>query len=365
MRRPDTIRALAGASLLALGLGLSGGASAQSLACGEPYTVARGDSLSGIAKRVYGEASGFQIIYSANSGAIGPNPALIRVGMTLDIPCLDETTASTADPSAIREKETTDALPAPDDRQIRVVTASDWAPFSDESQEQGGMMTEVMNVALAASDYKPRYKIDFINDWGAHLQPLLSDHAYDFGMPWFKPNCDVVEKLGPGSQFRCNNLAWSEPLFEQVIGYYTRATDPAYTEHAQLFGKTVCRPAGYSTYMLEENDLVEPNVTLRRPAGPAEMFTDLVNGDCDVAVIATETANDALAKLDIAPKVVAHEPLGTVATLHAVISRTHPRRDEYLEILNNGILKIKADQRWFEIVRRHLAEHKARMATGS
>ena len=69
--------------------------------------------------------------------------------MVLDIPCLDGAVpASTADNSVIRREATTELLPAPEDRQIRIVTASDWAPYLNEDQEQGGMITEIVNVSM-------------------------------------------------------------------------------------------------------------------------------------------------------------------------------------------------------------------------
>jgi len=335
-------------------------AEAADIACDTTYTVVSGDSLSGIAARAYGSTGSFQIIYSANAETIGGNPALIKVGQQLTIPCLEATTASTAATDTIREEETTEALPAPDDRQIRFVTATDWAPFSNEDQEQGGMMTEVVNVAMAAADGEPDYKIDFINDWGSHMRPLISDHAYDMTFPWFRPNCDVVDKLGDGSKFRCNNLDWSDPLYEQVVGWYTRATDPAPANHAELSGKTLCRPAGYATFMMEEHGLVEPNITLVRPSSPAECFSGLVEGKFDGVVITSDVAEDAIAATGTADQVRFNDALSQVATLHAVIAKTHPDKERILEKLNSGIAKINTDQRWFEIVKRHLAEHAAK-----
>jgi nucleoid-associated protein YgaU len=49
------------------------------------YTVKSGDSLSKIAKEVYGEASQWKKIYEANRDRI-KNPDLIQPGWTLDIP---------------------------------------------------------------------------------------------------------------------------------------------------------------------------------------------------------------------------------------------------------------------------------------
>ena len=345
----------------AAAVAMTGPSAAKSIDCGQSYTISRGDTLSGIAQRAYGNRGGFQLIYSANAEAIGPNPNRINVGMALKIPCLDAPTkASTADDSKIRTAATTTALPAPDKRVIRILTATDWAPFLDQKQKQGGMLTEITNVAMSVADGKPKYKIDWINDWSAHLRPLIADHAYDMGIAWFRPNCDVIDKLGDGSKFRCNNLDWSEPLFEQVIGYYTRTGEPAPKAHKDLFGKKVCRPSGYSIFMLEEKDLVKPNVELLRPGTVAANFEMLADGRCDVVVLAVDVSEGEIEKQGLGEKVQANPSLAQIATLHAVIAKTHPQGKEILATLDSGLKKIKSDTRWFSIIRRHLAEHRAK-----
>lgn len=50
------------------------------------YTVARGDTLSAIAKRYLGSASDWQKLYEKNRSVIGSDPNLIRPGQTLVIP---------------------------------------------------------------------------------------------------------------------------------------------------------------------------------------------------------------------------------------------------------------------------------------
>jgi nucleoid-associated protein YgaU len=49
------------------------------------YVVVAGDSLSKIAKRIYGDAGQWQLIFEANRNQI-QNPDLIRAGQTLVIP---------------------------------------------------------------------------------------------------------------------------------------------------------------------------------------------------------------------------------------------------------------------------------------
>ena len=53
------------------------------------YTVVKGDSLSRIAKAIYGDAGKWKAIYAANQQVIGSNPDLIKPGQVLVIPELE------------------------------------------------------------------------------------------------------------------------------------------------------------------------------------------------------------------------------------------------------------------------------------
>jgi len=50
------------------------------------HVVVSGDTLSGIAKKYYGDAGKYMVIYEANKAVIGDNPDMIKVGMELVIP---------------------------------------------------------------------------------------------------------------------------------------------------------------------------------------------------------------------------------------------------------------------------------------
>ena len=66
--------------------GSSTAPSAPSRGAEETYTVKKGDSLSKIAKRVYGDAQQWRKIYEANRDIVGDNPDLIHPGQTLKLP---------------------------------------------------------------------------------------------------------------------------------------------------------------------------------------------------------------------------------------------------------------------------------------
>jgi nucleoid-associated protein YgaU len=53
------------------------------------YTIQKGDTLSGIAKREYGNASEWRAIYEANRDVI-KDPDLIYPGQTINIPAREE-----------------------------------------------------------------------------------------------------------------------------------------------------------------------------------------------------------------------------------------------------------------------------------
>ena len=63
----------------------SGGSSTAPAAAGRSYTVVKGDTLSKIAKRFYGNAADWKRIYEANKDSIN-NPDLIYPGQTFRIP---------------------------------------------------------------------------------------------------------------------------------------------------------------------------------------------------------------------------------------------------------------------------------------
>ncbi len=335
-------------------------ASAQSVSCGQDYTIQAGDYLSTIAQRAYGDQGSFNLIYSANVDVIGPNPGAINIGDQIFIPCLDgDLGQSAANASAIRQR-TTAALPGPsENRPIRVLTATGWAPFMDEDQAQGGLLTEIINLALENADSRPEYQIDFINDDGAHLQPLITDHAYDISIGWSQPNCDLMDKLEDESIFRCNNLDFSDPLYEEVLGYFSPASDPVYTAHAQLMGKRICRAEAYTLAPMEEVDLVSPAIEVVRAPTAADCVNFVLENKADAALIAVDVADGRINELGAQGRIQMHEALTFVDVLHAVIAKTHPQNEEIMAVVNNGIGNIKDSGLWFQTVRRHMTAFRA------
>ncbi len=323
-------------------------ASAQSISCGAEYTVQSGDFLSGIAQRAYGDLSNFTIIYDANRDVIGPNPGIIRIDQRLFIPCIGGTTAASATGSAVPQSQGS--------RPISVLTASGWRPFFDEENPQGGLLTELMELALVNSDDSVDYEIAFVSDLDAHLDPLLSSSAFDLSIGQLEPACDDPAQLGTESRFLCENFAFSDPIYEEIFGYYSAASDPKLTDHQALAGKTICRAADHTLVPLEAVNLSEPQIDIVRAPDAATCIDYMLAGRADVALVAVEVADARIRELNARNDVQLHEDLSYIDFFHAVVAEDNPRADDILGAVNSGLTNIKASGLWFQTVRRHMSE---------
>lgn len=389
-RRAAVAVALAASTVLLT----SGQSFAQKLGCGEDfYTVQAGDSLSEIAQQAYSSFN-YGVIFDANRDVL-ENPAVLLVGQELFIPCLDgsgpATKAAALGQSVLpaleetaRDEETAEpmvrevvvlqqggadvqlAAVAPDDdfsdlpvpgRPVRFLTGSDFAPFTGRDLPEGGMLTDVVNRAMQRVDSGAGYEIAWENDWSLHLSTLLPEGKHDLGFPWYRPDCSVVDKLSPEMRMRCTDYDFSSPLYEVAVGYYMPADAVTAGDHAVLAGRTICRPAGYFTFDLEEVGLVEPNVGIVRPATPGECFEMVAAGEADVATMNTYLAEREIAGLGLEGKVVEVPELGSTETLHVLAPKTNPHGRAYLRLIDRGLRRLRDEGVWSDVTSRHLAEH--------
>lgn len=324
---------------------------AQTIECDKFYTVTGGDTLQKIAQRAYGRGSAFQLLYDANREVIGRNPGVIGVDLKIWIPCPVGSIKEVKNPLPSITR-----LPTQETASIEILTASDFAPFTDEALPNGGMITEIVQRSFHEADPDLTFRIDFINDWSKHLTRLLPDAKYDIGFPWYKPDCSQLSKLGEESAFRCKYYLFSDPLYEVVVSYFSldsKNLDPS--SHADLAGRTICRPAGYFKFDLEIQELTPPNVTLLQPTTVNECFNKLVDGDVDIVTINTLTADTSIKQLQINDKVRQHQNLATIETLHVVVPKKHPRAQPLLLRANRGLAALRSAGVYRKVVENHLA----------
>lgn len=319
------------------------------------YELRATDTLAAIAATL-GIEGGATAIFEANR-AVLPSPDLFLPGTVIDIPCADG--SPPGDPAAAN-------LP-PSLPQIRFLTGGRYAPFTDRDLPNGGMITEMVETAVRLADPRQDLRIDFVNDWNAHLTALLPKGAFDMGFPWYLPDCSKVANLQPANALRCTDYDHSAPLFEAAVGYYTLKESPfaGATSYPALLGARLCRPRGWFTFDLEANRLVEPNVTLLVAPTQGACWDALKAGRVDVVTFDALPAEADLARLGLVDRVVRLDALTSVETLHVFVPKSHPNGAAYLDLVDRGIAKLRESGQWFEIVSRHLGPEEAARVTAA
>jgi polar amino acid transport system substrate-binding protein len=341
--------------------------------CGSVYRVVRGDTLHAIAVRAYGTGD-YRTIYEANRDVLA-SVSSIEIGDELSIPCRDgakprigavvrarapEIRVETA-PRITAPAHTVSAaafIPntgEPEIGDITFVTGSDFAPFVHPALPEGGMITELVRLALSNAAPDLPVKIALAEDWTTHLD-MLAQGTFDLGFPWHRPDCSKASLLGASMRRRCAGFDFSDPLFEVAIGYYALAGNPvaAATGYDQLSGRRICRPANHFTFDLEQQGLASPNATLVIVPTLTDCFTWLERGAVDVVMLSKPLAEDEIARLGLAGRVAEIPALASVQTLHAVAPKGDPGGRAALDLVNAGLAELKSLGRWFEVASRHL-----------
>ena len=338
--------------------------------CGELYVIQTGDTLSQLSERAFGDFNDFLRFYDddRNRESLGANPNRISVGTTLYLPpcpgapvtlaaAAPTATQADAPPAAARSQSAPTAIPAIAGM-IDVVTASDFAPFTDEGLTNGGMLTTLVAEAFDTAPLQQDAEIVFINDWGSQLETLLPDLKYDFSFPWYRPDCSDPSALSDSMRIRCD-LVWSDPLFSVIIGFYALATlqdEPA--SFAALQGKRLCRPAGYFTFDLEEQGLIPgETIELSQPVGVSDCFELLENGDVDFVTINRFTAEKAIAQADLDGLIKPIQTVVTTQDLHLVGHQYNPDAVRLIEGFNTGLRQLREQGRATDITRYFMQRH--------
>ncbi|MEO0402291.1 MAG: transporter substrate-binding domain-containing protein [Pseudomonadota bacterium] len=328
-----------GAVLAVCGLG------GAALACQPTLVVSPGDTLFSIAEEQLGDLSRWSLIFYNNPDIQGGSLLELPAGTVLKIPCPD---------TAVRAPDPTPLLQADDDAELRLVTGSNYAPFTDLDWPGQGMLTELVNAALEETPNPLTYSITWENDWSKHLFPMLDSKSFDMGFPWYQPDCAG----NPGNE-RCANFHFSDPLVDLVILLFSRSDAPlVFESDADIEGKTLCRPAGYFTHDLDRADrqwLSKGVITLEQPPTPDDCFNMLITGDVDAVALNEFLGVQKMFELGLTDAVAPLSRPLSVEGLHVLISKKHWRGTAHLYRFNAGLAKLKQTDRYNEIVSRHLA----------
>ena len=167
--------------------------------CGTDYKIKEGETLAQIAARVYGNPTQWTVIFYANQDRLGTNASLLVPGLAIALPCIGGPSPQSSPAPQNVTAPAQQQSPSADApimismmvRRIEFLTADGYSPFTGRTLEGGGMLTEVISSAMGIIKQEARGRFDFgiswVNDWSAHLNPLLLTRAFDVGFPWSRP----------------------------------------------------------------------------------------------------------------------------------------------------------------------------------
>ena len=350
------------------GLG-GGGMPVRAQTCGADYAVKEGESLADIATRVYGTASQWTLIFYANQDRMGANASLLVPGLSVRIPCLPGQQPVAAPvvqtpPPAVADVTPSDAIElSAVVRRIEFLTADGLTPFTDRSLPNGGIITHIISAAMDLikdqSGGTFSYNVSWVNDWAAHLNPLLITRAFDAGFPWIKPDCNHPADLSQDAKYRCQKFFFSDPLFEVFTVLFVKSNSPiTFAKDDEVIGKTLCQPAGFSTYELDKggrNWVKENKVVLMRPQTIEECFRLLDGGSVNAVVTSDLTGKAVASALGIGDRV---KPLSrplAIGTYHMIVPKTHPHASTLLYYINTAVAKLRESGEYDRIVDSHLS----------
>ncbi|MBU2865522.1 transporter substrate-binding domain-containing protein [Pacificibacter marinus] len=315
------------------------GAGAANAACNVNYTVTDSDTLFQVAEREYGSAQAWTLIYYANQGKL--NGTTLVPGSQIYIPCTADQTA--ADPTPLLD----------DNADLKFLTGSNYAPFTDRDLPGGGMVTEIVNAAMELAPSPVTYSVTWNDDWSQHLDPLLKEKDFDMGFPWGHGNCDAKPE-----EFRCQNFLYSDSLITVPIMLFVKNDNAfEFNTDEDLAGKSICRPDGYFTYDLEREGrdwLNNGVVTIVRAADANACMQKVMDGEADAASVNLFLGANLIVEMGLRDIILPLERPISEGGLHVVVSKTHWRATAHLYRVNEGLRALKADGRYHEIVGRHL-----------
>ena len=326
--------------------------------CGGTYTVERGDSLSLIADRHYKNAGLWTEVHRNNLSVIGENPDALRIGMDLRLGCINGLPVGLATTAPVTAAVQTTAT-APTRRRleqsINIVTAGDFAPFTDQALENEGLITDVVRTAMQSSQSADNYSVHWVNDWSSHLDPLMTNAMMDMAFPWYKPDC-----AGSPDNYRCTNFHFSDPMFEMLILLFVDKSRPVpFAQDSDIEGRTLCRPAGYFTHDLDRADrrwITDGKITLKQPQTVKGCFDMLVAGEVDAVAMNEFTGRAAIKELGLKDQVevVQGRPV-SIEGLHVLVHKDHPNADALLSTINGGLDAIKLSGAYQQVIDRHMS----------
>jgi len=246
-------------------------------------------------------------------------------------------------------------------RKIRLL-ATGRAPLTDERLADGGLATALLSSGLSGAQAPEGMPAEIEVRWTKSavppIQSLLRDRSIDLYLPWESVDCEQPSDLMQISAVLCDNVLFSEPILQVVIGLFT-LSDSSFTfdNDESIQGRLICVPGDRDVSVLNANGrkwISQKRVVLVRQATLLDCVSAVQQHEADAFVANDLEAQYVLGRLGLSALFKMMErPLGTRG-VHALVSKDHAQAFELIDAVNSGLKRLRESDAYAAIVRRHL-----------
>jgi len=246
-------------------------------------------------------------------------------------------------------------------RKIRLL-ATGRAPLTDERLPDGGLATALVRSGLSPAQPPEGMLSEIEVRWAKSavppIQSVLSDRSIDLFLPWESINCEQPNDLMQTSAVLCDNVLFSEPILQIVIGLFTLSDSSLkFDNDESILGKSICIPGDRDVSVLNANGrrwISQRRVVAIRQPTLIDCVSAVQQREADAFVANDLEAQYVLTRLGLSGLFkMLERPLGTRG-VHAIVSKDHAQAFELIDAVNSGLRRLKATDAYAAIVRHHL-----------
>lgn len=291
----------------------------------ETYVVRPGDTLSVIARKVYGDTEKWTEIYRANKHLIRDADS-IKVNWKLYVPAA----------------QTLLSKSGPDTSAVKLVTGNNYPPYAGQDLPNLGMITEIVARIFQKMGHKP--EIEF---WSWKFgYDAAGECMFAATFPYMK------------SPEREKKFLFSQPIYDGLVSCFVKEGFPGKFEKPEdLAGLTFCEAEGYYTPGIDA--LVKNNlVKVKKVKEVDTCFKMLKQGLADIVAVDQLVGRKQLKTLYGSTKGFREfDKALAIEPLHLMIPKCHPNANVLVYKFNEALADLKRKGVVKNIVRRHLQNY--------
>jgi polar amino acid transport system substrate-binding protein len=192
------------------------------------------------------------------------------------------------------------------------------------------------------------------------IERLQNESAIDLSLPWETADCEQPNDLAQASAMLCDDVFYSEPVFQLVIGLFAPADGSFnFNTDESIFGKSICVPLDRDASVLNGDGrkwLSERRISMIRRPTLLDCISLVQQREADAFVASDLEGRYTLGQLGLSQLFKMMErPLGTRG-VHVIVPKDRPQAEALIGAVNQGLKQLKQSDAYASIIRQHLTE---------